>query len=85
MQAPNRDVTYLFLTERQKVLRPLNRDNVRLLHRMLINDVRVQEQKVADERRKLQAQEQRKADNDAHDNKLRQNLSAQRDDSRRFK
>jgi hypothetical protein len=58
---------------------------VRLLHRMLINDVRVEEQKVADERRKLQAQEQRKADIDAHDNKLRQNLSAQRDDSRRSK
>jgi hypothetical protein len=58
---------------------------VRLLHRLLINDVRVQEQKAVDERRKLQAQEQRKADKDAHDNSLRQNLPAQRDDSRRFK
>jgi hypothetical protein len=47
--------------------------------------LRVQEQKAADERRKLQVQEQRKADNEAHDNKLRQNLSAQRVDSGRFK
>jgi hypothetical protein len=37
---------------------------------MLINDVRVQEQKVVEERRKLQEQEQRKADNDAHDNSI---------------